>query len=127
MATHWTVRRSNPGGGEIFRTYPDRPWGPPGLMYNGYRVFTVGKERPGCDADPSPLLVPWTRKSRAILLLPLWALRPVQNLSTCTKPQCLYRASVPVQSLSACTEPQCLYTASVPVKSLSACTEPQCL
>ena len=25
--------------GEIFRTCPDRPWGPPSLMYNGYRVF----------------------------------------------------------------------------------------
>jgi len=31
---------SNPGGGEIFRTRPDRPWGPPGLLYNGYQVFS---------------------------------------------------------------------------------------
>ena len=31
------------GGGEIFRTCPDRPWGPPGLLYNGYRVFPGGK------------------------------------------------------------------------------------
>ena len=23
---------SNPGGGEIFRTCPDRPWGPPSLL-----------------------------------------------------------------------------------------------
>jgi hypothetical protein len=23
---------SNPGGGEIFRTCPDQPWGPPGLL-----------------------------------------------------------------------------------------------
>ena len=44
---------SNPGGCEIFRTCPDRPWGPPSLLYNGYRVFPGGKERPGCDADPS--------------------------------------------------------------------------
>jgi len=28
-----------PMGGEIFRTLPDRPWGPPNLLYNGYRVF----------------------------------------------------------------------------------------
>ena len=28
-----------PVGGEIFRTRPDRPWGPPSLLYNGYRVF----------------------------------------------------------------------------------------
>jgi hypothetical protein len=45
---------SNPGGDEIFCTCPDRPWGPSSLLYNGYRVFTGGKERPGRDADPSP-------------------------------------------------------------------------
>ena len=33
------------------------------------------------DADPSPPLVPWSRKSRALPLLPLWAVRPVQSLS----------------------------------------------
>ena len=31
-------RVSNPGGGEIFSTHPDLPWGPPRLLYNGYRV-----------------------------------------------------------------------------------------
>ena len=25
-------------GDEIFRTRPDRPWGPPILLYNGYGV-----------------------------------------------------------------------------------------
>ena len=54
MTTGWTVRGSNPGGGEIFRTCPDGPWGLPSLLYNGYRVFPGGKERPGRDADPSP-------------------------------------------------------------------------
>ena len=39
--------------GEIFRTCPDRPWGPPSLLYNEYRVFPGGKVRPGRDADPS--------------------------------------------------------------------------
>jgi len=28
--------------GEIFRTSPDRPWSPPSLLYNGYRVFPGG-------------------------------------------------------------------------------------
>jgi hypothetical protein len=28
--------------GEIYRTCPDRPWGPPSLLYNGYRVFPRG-------------------------------------------------------------------------------------
>jgi len=38
--------------GEIFRTCPDRPWGPPSLLYP--RVFPGGKERQGRDADTSP-------------------------------------------------------------------------
>ena len=84
-------------------------WGPPSSLYNGYRLFPGGKERPGRDADPSPLLVPWSRKSRAIPLLPpmghtacteplpvqysytstppLWAIRPVQSL-------CLYKGAL---------------------------------
>jgi len=43
LATGWTVRRSNPGEGEIFRTLPDRPWGLPSLLYSGYMVFPGGK------------------------------------------------------------------------------------
>ena len=73
----------------IFRTCPDRPWGPSRLLYNGYRVFPGGKDRRRRDADPSPLLVPWSRKSRAIALFPYG-------------PYGLYRASVPVQG---CTLP----------------------
>jgi hypothetical protein len=34
--------------------HPSRPpWGTPSLLYNGYRVFPGGKERAGCDDDPS--------------------------------------------------------------------------
>jgi hypothetical protein len=54
LATGWTVWGSNPGGGEIFRTCPDRPWGPPSLLYNGYRVFRGGRKWPRRVADPSP-------------------------------------------------------------------------
>jgi len=88
--------------------------------------------------------------STAILLLPLWAVRPVQSLSACTVqlyfyppsgPYGLYRASVPVQysytsthplGRMACTEPQCLYSTAIllptlwavwPVQSLSAGTK----
>jgi len=42
------------GGARLSRTCPDRPWGPPRLLYNGYRLFPGGKEWPGRDADPSP-------------------------------------------------------------------------
>jgi len=34
---------------------------------------------------PHPLLVPWSRKSRATPLLLLWAAWPVQSLSVCTR------------------------------------------
>jgi hypothetical protein len=43
LATGWTVRGLNPGGGEIFRTFPDRIWGPPCFLYNGYRDIPGGK------------------------------------------------------------------------------------
>jgi hypothetical protein len=38
----------------LFSAPPDRPWGPPSLPYNGYRVFPGGKVRPGRAADHSP-------------------------------------------------------------------------
>jgi len=87
--------------------------------------------------------------SRAIPLLPLWAVRPVQNFSACTVqlylyfpygPYSLYRASVPVQysytstppmDRTACTELQCLYSTAIPlfplwtvqpVQTFGACT-----
>ena len=31
------------------------------------------------------LLVPWSRKTKATPLLPLWAIRPLQSLSACTR------------------------------------------
>ena len=87
--------------------------------------------------------------SRAIPLLSIRTVRPVQSLSACTVqlylyspygPNNLYRPSVPVQysytstppmDRTACTEPQCLYSIAIPilplwtvqpVQSLKACT-----
>ena len=132
----WSVRGSNPSGGEIFRTCPGWPWGPPNLLYNWYRFFPGGKERPGRKAEPSPLLLSWSRKSTAIPLLSLWAVRPVQSLSACTVqlylyshyvPYGLYRASVPVQysytstppmGRTTCTDPLCLYSTAIPLLPL---------
>jgi hypothetical protein len=39
---------------EIFRTRPDRPWGPPSLLYTGYRVFPGGRMRPGRGVTLTP-------------------------------------------------------------------------
>jgi hypothetical protein len=43
-----SLRLGRPGdriqvGGEIFRTRPARPWSPPSLLNNGYRVFLRSK------------------------------------------------------------------------------------
>jgi len=47
--------------------------------------FPGVKSGRGVTLTPHPLLVPWARKSRAIPLLPLWAVQPVQSLSACTR------------------------------------------
>ena len=47
-------RGSNPGGGETFRTRPDRSWGPPNLLYNGYRVFPGDKAAGAWRWPPTP-------------------------------------------------------------------------
>jgi len=44
-----------PGEARFFRTRPDQPWGPPSLLYNGYRVSFPGVKRPGRGVDhPTP-------------------------------------------------------------------------
>ena len=114
-------------GGEIFRALPDRLWGPPSLLYNGYRVFPGGKERPGRDADPSPSSIAVVKKELNFTSI------PSMGRTACTEPQYLYSRAItllpqlavqPVQSLSACTVelylyspcgPYGLYRATVPV------------
>jgi hypothetical protein len=40
--------------GEIFRKRPDWPWGPPSLLYNGYRVFPGAKAAGAWCWPPTP-------------------------------------------------------------------------
>ena len=54
LARGWTGRRSNPGGGRDFPHHPDRPWGPPSLLYNGYRVFAGDKAAGAWRWPPTP-------------------------------------------------------------------------
>ena len=51
----------------------------------GTRSFPGAKSSRGVTLTPHPLLVPWSWKSRVISLFPLWAVRPVQSLSACTR------------------------------------------
>ena len=82
------------------------PGAHPASCTMGTRSFLGVKSGRGVTLTPHPLLVAWSRKSRAIPLLLLWAVRPVQSLSACTVelylyspygPYGLFRASVPVQ------------------------------
>ena len=59
--------------GRDFSARPDRPWGQPNLLYNGYRVFPGVKCGRGILLTTYPLLVPRSWKSRAIPLPTLWA------------------------------------------------------
>ena len=47
-------------------------------------AFPGVKSGRGVTLTPHRLLAQWSRKSRAVPLLPLWAVRPVQSLSACT-------------------------------------------
>ena len=72
LATGWTVRESNPGGGEIFNTRPDLPWGPPSLLYSVTGSFSVVK-RPGPCVDRPPHIAPRLKKEQSYTSTPLWA------------------------------------------------------
>jgi hypothetical protein len=57
----------------------------PGSCTIGTGSIPGVKSSRGVTLTPYLLLVPWSWKSRAIHLLPLWAVRPVQSLSASTR------------------------------------------
>jgi len=59
------------------------PGAHPASCKMGTGSFRWVKSGQGKTLTSHPLLVPWSRKGRAIL--PLWAVRPVQSLSACTR------------------------------------------
>jgi len=61
------------------------PGAHPASCTMGTGFFPGVKRHQGVTLTPHPLLVPWSWKSRAIPLLPLWAVRPVQSLSACIR------------------------------------------
>jgi hypothetical protein len=69
----WTVRGSNPSGGKIFRTRPDRPWGPTCLLHNGYRDSLPGVKRPARGVDHPPHLAPRLKREQSYTSTPHWA------------------------------------------------------
>jgi len=61
------------------------PGAHPASCTMGTGSFLGVKSGWGVTLTPHPLIVPWPRKSRAIPLLPLWAVWPIQSLSACTR------------------------------------------
>jgi hypothetical protein len=57
-------------------------------MYDGYRVFSGGKERPGRDADPSP---PSSAVGNERVELYLYS---PMGRTACTEPQYLYKGDL---------------------------------
>ena len=87
LATSWTVMGSNPGGGEIFHTHPDRSWGPVSLLHNGYRVSFPGVKRPGRgDEHPTPSSAEVKERVELYLYSPFWPSRPVVGWTLVLEP-----------------------------------------
>jgi len=82
----WTLRGSNPGWGPRF---PAPVQNDPGAHQSscamGSGSFPEVKRGRNLTLTSHPLLVPRSRKITAIPLLPLWAVRPVQSFSACTR------------------------------------------
>jgi len=71
------VRGSNPGGARFSAPVQTSPGAHPASCTMGSGSFLGVKNSRGVTLTPHPFLVPWSRKSRAIPLLPLWAIWPV--------------------------------------------------
>ena len=69
------VRGSNPGGDEIFRARPDRPWGPLRLLYNGNWVSFAGVKRPGFGVNLPPASSAQVKETLELTSTPLLGLR----------------------------------------------------
>ena len=74
-----------PVGGEIFLTCPERPWGPPSLLHNGYRVLPEVKSGRGVTMTHHPLL------SAVVMKAQSYTSTPPMGRTACAEPQCLYK------------------------------------
>ena len=74
-----------PVGAKFSAPVQTSPEAHPASCTMGTGSFPWVKSGRGVTLTPHPFLVPWSWKGRAIPLLPLWAVRPVQSLSACTR------------------------------------------
>ena len=74
LAKDGRARDLIPGEGEIFLTRPDRPQGPPSILYDEHRVCFPRIKRPGRGVNRPPLSsAEVEEKSRGLTLLCFWA------------------------------------------------------
>jgi len=85
MAMGWTVRDRNPVVARFSVPVQTGPGAHPAACTMDTGSFPRVKSGRGVTLTSHPLVVPWSRKGRAIRLLPLWAVQPVQSLSACTR------------------------------------------
>ena len=72
-------------GARLSASVQTGPGAHPASCTKGTGFFLGVKSGRGVTLTPHPLLVPWSRNSRAIPLLPLWAVWPVQSLGVCAR------------------------------------------
>ena len=88
LATGWTVRGSNPGGGRDFPHLSRPTLGSTQPPVQWVRVFPGGKERPGRDADPSASSSAVVKKEQS------YTSTPPMGRTACTEPQGLYEGAI---------------------------------
>ena len=71
--------------GKIFAPVQTFPGAHPAPCKMGTGCLPGIKSGRGLTLTTHSFLVPWSGKSRAITLLPIWAVRPVHILSACTR------------------------------------------
>jgi len=73
--TGWTVRRSNPGGRDIFLAHPDQPWDLPRLLYNGTGSLSQAESGRDVALTTHPYLAPRLAKEYSYTSPPPLGLR----------------------------------------------------
>jgi len=84
IRSHYLHSRSGdriPVGARFSATVQTGPGAHPASCTMGTGSFLGVKSGRGVKLTPHLHLVPWSRRGRAIPLLPLWAVQPVQSLS----------------------------------------------
>jgi len=79
-----------PVGAKFSAPVETGPGAHPASCTMGTGSFPGVKSGQGVTLNAHSLLVPWSRRSRAIILLPLRGERPVQSLNTCTRVHYIY-------------------------------------